>query len=161
MLTYCITGAAIADVSVLNKTRKLNYPPAFSNLRLFSTPLDHKLFFAGVFLSPIIPSENSTFYSQVGNNGFACPHPKLPDNDTKFKHFSKEQVFQNDYFPQNVKLGPEIPFNEKPVSPPRMDPTFEEICPLFRPLSEHTEDSTDEMGSLKDQQTSNQSPERT
>ena len=141
LLAHPVT--AIPDVSARSQPRKLNYPPAFQNLRLFSTPLDHKLFLAGLYLSPIIPQGTS---------------------DTNFQHISKEQVFQNDFTPTNVILGPEVPFSEKPVSPPRMDPTFEDIFPLFSPLSEHPDDSAltyEEMGSSNVEQISNKSPERT
>ena len=145
-------------MSARSQPRNINYPPAFHNLRLFSTPFDHKLFFAGVYLSPIIPPRNISFHSQVENNGFACPHLKLPEtSDTHFQHLSREQVFQSDFTPTNVIIGPEVLFSEKPVSPPRIDPTFEELCPLFSPLSEPPDDSAlgdEAMGSSNTEQRS-------
>merc|ERR1711888_286796 len=44
----------IPDISVPKKTRKIHYPsPQFDNLRLFSTPLNEKLFMAETFRNPI------------------------------------------------------------------------------------------------------------
>ena len=53
-----------------NRTRKLHYPtPHFDNLRLFSTPLNAKMFLAGVFRSPINHTPGANF-SKVGVNVF-------------------------------------------------------------------------------------------
>ena len=60
----------IPDISVPSKVRKIHYPsPQFDNLRLFSTPLNQKLFMAGSFRNPIGYSIGAKF-SQVSFNGF-------------------------------------------------------------------------------------------
>ena len=89
----------IPDQLAINKTRKLHYPtPHFDNLRLFSTPLNAKLFLAGVFRSPIEHSLGAHF-SKVGVNGFVCPHSQVDNTDTKFRHFSKREVFDLNFSP--------------------------------------------------------------
>ena len=60
----------IPDRSVPSKMRKIHYPsPQFDNLRLFSSPLNQKLFMAGSFRNPISYSIGAKF-SQVSFNGF-------------------------------------------------------------------------------------------
>ena len=45
---------AIPDNTTKEKSQKVHYPsPFFDNLRLFSTPLNERLFLAGVFRKPI------------------------------------------------------------------------------------------------------------
>ena len=76
LLGHSIT--AIPDNTTKEKSRKVNYPsPYFDNLRLFSTPLNERLFLAGVFRKPM--SNKAGHFSKAGFNGFALPH-------TKWKH---------------------------------------------------------------------------
>ena len=127
--------------------RKLHYPtPYFANLRLFSTPLSAKMFFAGVFRSPInhIPG---AYFSKVGVNGFVCPHGMVDDTDTKFRHYRKREVFDLNFSPQNIMLTPDnqVHYIPGPVSPPRMDLSFEEDIPVaFSPITDQENDSTDQ-----------------
>ena len=66
----------LPDNSTKEKSRRVHYPsPFFDNLRLFSTPLNDKLFFAGFFRKPI--GVNSMKFSKAGFNGFVLPHNKV------------------------------------------------------------------------------------
>ena len=96
----------VPDQFAREGVRKLHYPtPNFDNLRLFSTPLNAKMFFAGVYISPInhVPG---AYFSKVGVNGFVCPHGRVDETDTNFKHYSPKEIFDLNFTPQNVELRP-------------------------------------------------------
>ena len=59
---------------------------------------------AGTFRNPIDYSVGASF-SKVGFNGFVIPHPKVHNMDTKFRRFSKEEMFKINFAPQNVMLN--------------------------------------------------------
>ena len=102
---------------------------------MFSTPLNDKLFLAGVFRKPI--SVNSVKFSKAGFNGFFIPHNKVDKWDTQFKNFSKQELAKLNFFPQNVILNQdnEVTFNPGPISPHRMNLEFEETVPVqFSPI---------------------------
>ena len=98
LLGHAVT--AIQDITMENRNRKLNYPsPHYDNLRLFSTPLNNKLFLAGVFRKPHV-SQYFTFNSKASFNGFTLPHTQTDDLDTDFRHFSKQELISSTFTPQ-------------------------------------------------------------
>ena len=103
LLGHAVT--AIQDITMENRNRKLNYPsPHYDNLRLFSTPLNNKLFLAGVYRKPHV-SQYFTFNSKASFNGFTLPHTQTDDLDTDFRHFSKQELISSTFTPQNVILN--------------------------------------------------------
>ena len=139
----CHPVTVVPDQFAREGVRKLHYPtPHFDNLRLFSTPLNAKLFFAGFYISPInhVPG---AYFSKVGVNGFVCPHGRVDETDTNFKHYSPKELFDLNFTPQNVELRPgtQVHYIPGSVSPPRMDLSYEEEIPvLFSPLTDHEDD---------------------
>ena len=106
------------------------------------------MFFAGVYISPInhVPG---AYFSKVGVNGFVCPHGRVDETDTNFKHYSPKELFDLNFTPQNVELRPDTQVHYIPgsVSPPRMDLSYEEEIPiLFSPLTDYEDDSNDQPG---------------
>merc|ERR1712208_103023 len=101
-----------------------------------STTLNERLFMARTFRNPIDHSVGASF-SKVGFNSFVIPHPKVHNMDTKFRRFSKEEMFKINFAPQNVMLNQEneIEFNPEAVSPPRMNFEYEDQIPIpFSPI---------------------------
>merc|ERR1712082_365680 len=94
------------------------------------------MFMSGVLRNPIDYSVRGSF-SKVGFNGFVIPHAKIDNMDTKFRSFSKEEVFKLNFTPQNIMLNQDnqVAFNPGPVSPPRMNFKFEDHIPVpFSPV---------------------------
>ena len=115
LLAHPVT--TLPDISADQGTRKIHYPsPNFDNLRLFSTPLNHKLFLAVVYVSPTFSDVHADTYSKVGLNGFVCPHSQVNNIDTDYRYYSPKELYNADFVVQNVLLGP-----DNNVSPPRMD----------------------------------------
>ena len=80
----------------------------------------------------------------MGLNWFVCPHGKVDEADTNFKYYTPKRVFELNFSPQNV-MPSQVHYIPGPVSPPRMDLSYEEEIPvLFSPLTDHENDSTDE-----------------
>ena len=108
----------VPDQFARDRIRKIRYPtPHFDNLRLFSTPLNAKMFLAGVFRSPINHNPGANF-SKVGVNGFVCPHGKVDEADTNFKYYTQKQVFELNFSPQNV-MPNQVHYIHGSVSPPK------------------------------------------
>merc|ERR1712215_636381 len=79
LLGHAVT--AIPDITMKEKNRKLNYPsPHFDNLRLFSTPLNDRLFLAGVYRKPKF-NQYFTYNSKASFNVFTLPHIMMDDLD--------------------------------------------------------------------------------
>merc|ERR1712215_110518 len=116
-------------VTMEHRNRKLNYPsPHYDNLRLFSIPLNNKLFLAVVYRKPHV-SQYFTFNSKASFNGFSLPHTQTDDLDTDFKYFTKQDLISSTFTPQNVVLNRknDIEFEvQAGVSPPRVNPSWEE-----------------------------------
>ena len=98
--------------------RKVNYPsPHFDNLRLFSTPLNERLFLAGVFRKP--RSNQAGHFSKASFIGFALPHTKMEAWDTEYRYIPKQDLARATFNTQNVALNQnnEVKFEDGPVSP--------------------------------------------
>ena len=97
LLAHPVT--TLPDISVQNGTRKIHYPsPSFDNLRLFSTPLNTKLFLAGVYVAPTFADVNPTSPCTKGRlNGFVLPHTQVSQTDTKYRHYSPEELYNADF----------------------------------------------------------------
>ena len=71
----------------------------------------------------------------------------VDDTDTKFRHYTKREVFDLNFSPQNIMLTSDnqVHYIPGPVSPPRMDLSFEEDIPVaFSPITDQENDSTDQ-----------------
>merc|ERR1712208_153191 len=102
------------------------------------------------FRNPIDYSVGASF-SKVGFNGFVIPHPKVDNMDTKFRRFSKEEMFKLNFAPQNIMLNQvnQVAFNPEPVSPPQMNFEFEDqipvpFSPVMSPISSTDEENEDD-----------------
>merc|ERR1712236_148503 len=65
------------------------------------------------------------------------PHAKIDNMHTKFRSFSKEEMFKLNFAPHNIMLNQDnqVAFNPGPVSPPRMNFEFEDHIPVpFSPI---------------------------
>ena len=75
--------------------------------------------------------------------------PEFDETNTNFKQYSPKEIFDLNFSPQNVVLRPDnqVHYIPGPVSPPRMDLSYEEEIPiLFSPLTDHEDDSNDQPG---------------
>ena len=103
LLGHAVT--AIQDITMEHRNRKINYPSThYDNLRLFSTTLNNRLFFAGVFRKPNV-NQYFTFNSKASFNGFSLPHTQLDDLDTDFKYLTRQELISSTFTPQNVVLN--------------------------------------------------------
>merc|ERR1712105_516074 len=71
--------------------------------------------------------------------------------DTKFRSFSKEEMFKLNFAPQNIMLNQDnqVAFNPGPVSPPQMNFEFEDqipvpFSPIMSPISSTDEENEED-----------------
>ena len=118
LLGHAVT--AIQDSNVGGQNRKLNYPsPHYDNIRLFSTPLNNRLFLAGTYRKPNA-NQYFTFNSKASFNGFSLPHNRFDDLNTDFQYLTRMELISSTFTPQNVVLNRKNPDPEEEggVSPP-------------------------------------------
>ena len=140
LLAHPVTS--LPDSTAELGTRKIHYPaPSFTNLRLFSTPLNSKLFLAGVYVAPTFADLMANNCTKGKFNGFVLPHTQVSQADTRYRPYSHQQLYEANFVVQNVLLPTEdsVVDDENislPASPPRMDPEWEEELPVaYSPLS--------------------------